>query len=140
MLVAGATLSLSAPIAAQASNTLNLEEMNSYSRSKSKPVKFNSKTFINNVNDDTANLKESNDALGVENMQFEAGGFSDTTTLDGKVVFATGSIDGANELTNAADGVNEKLTAAYVYQMNLNTSFNGDDNLYVRLKAGDGWS
>ena len=23
--------------------------------------------------------------------------------------------------------------------MNLNTSFTGDDNLYVRLKAGDGW-
>ncbi len=138
-MVAGASLSLLAPVAAQASNTVNLEEINSYSRSKSKPAKFDSKTFINNVNDVTANLKEHDDVLG-DNKKFEAGSFSDTTTFDGKAVFAIGSIDGANELTGAADGVNEKVQAAYVYQMNLNTSFSGDDNLYVRLKAGDGWS
>ena len=35
MLVAGASLSLIAPIAAQASDMVNLEEMNSYSSSKS---------------------------------------------------------------------------------------------------------
>ena len=49
MLVAGASLSLIAPIAAQASNVVNLEEMNSYSRSKPKPVKFDKNTFINKV-------------------------------------------------------------------------------------------
>ena len=136
MLVAGASLSLIAPIAAQASNVVNLEEMNSYSRSNSKPVKFDSKTFINKVNDDTASLE----LLETNQNKFEAGGFSDTTTFDGKAVFAIGAVDGANELTGAADGTNEKVQAAYVYQMNLNTSFSGDDNLYVRLKAGDGWS
>ena len=36
MLVASATLSLLAPIAAQASDVINIEEMNSYSRSKKK--------------------------------------------------------------------------------------------------------
>jgi len=48
MLVASAALSLIAPIAAQASD-INLEEMNSYSRSNSssKKQKFNSKTFAN---------------------------------------------------------------------------------------------
>ncbi len=136
MLVAGASLSLLAPITAQASNVVNLEEMNSYSRSKSKPAKFDNKTFINKINDDTASLG----VTEANKNKLEAGSFSDTTTLDGKVVFAVGGIDGANELTGAADGTNEKLQAAYVYQMNLNTSFNGDDNLYVRLKAGDGWS
>ena len=141
MLVAGATLSLLAPIAAQASNVVNLEEMNSYSRSnKSKPKKFDSKTFINTVNDDTANLKETKDSLEVNPNIFEAGGFSDTTTFDGKAIFALGAVQGANELTNAADGTNEKLQAATVYQINLNSSFTGDDNLYVRLKGGDGWS
>ena len=36
MLVAGASVSLLAPIAAQASDVVNLEEMNSYSRSTKK--------------------------------------------------------------------------------------------------------
>ena len=36
MLVAGASLSLLAPVAAQASDIVNLEEINSYSRSKTK--------------------------------------------------------------------------------------------------------
>ena len=141
MLVAGASLSLLAPIAAQASNIVNLEEMNSYTRSKSKPLKkFDSKTFINIVNDDFANTKGHKDSLDLDQKKFEAGGFSDTTTLDGKAIFAIGAVNGANELSNAAAGTNEKLQAAYVYQMNLNTSFTGDDNLYVRLKSGDNWN
>ncbi len=139
LLVAGASLSLIAPIAAQASDEVNLEEMNSYSRSKSKPKKFDSKTFINKINDDTANTQGSNDALKV-NKGLEAGTFSDTTTLDGKVILAIGAVQGANELTGAADGTNEKVQVPYVYQMNLNTSFGGDDNLYIRLKTGQGWS
>ena len=139
MLVAGATLGLIAPFAAQASDVLNLEEMNSYSRSKSKPKKFDSKTFINN-NDVTANLKGGENALEENQNRFEAGGFSETTTLDGKAILAIGAVKGANELTGAADGTNEKVQVPYVYQMNLNTSFSGDDNLYIRLKAGDNWS
>ena len=141
MLVAGASLSLLAPIAAQASNVLNLEEMNSYSRRKSKPKKFDSKTFINKVNNDTANLKGSKDASEVNLQKLEAGGFSDTTTLDGKVILAAGAVQGANELpsTATADGTNEKVEVPMVYQMNLNTSFTGDDNLYVRLKGGTNW-
>ena len=131
MLVAGASLSLLAPIAAQASNVVNLEEMASYSRSKPKSVKFTNKTFINEVND-TATL----DTLKANQNKFEAGGFSDTTTFDGKAVLAIGGVDGAGEL---GGNMHEKVGTAYVYQMNLNTSFNGDDNLYVRLKAGDGW-
>ena len=118
-------MSLLAPIAAQASNVVNLEEITSYSRSKSSPVKFTSKTFINKVND-TANL----DTPKANQKEFEAGGFSDTTTFDGKAVLAIGAVDGANEL---GGNMHEKVGAAYVYQMNLNTSFNGDDNLYVRL-------
>ena len=131
MLVAGVALGFLAPIAAQASDILNLEEMNNYSRRKSKPKKFDSKTFINKVND-SASL----DILRANENKFEAGGFSDTTTLDGKAVLAIGGVDGAD---NLGGNMHEKLVAAYVYQMNLNTSFTGDDNLYVRLKAGDGW-
>ena len=56
MLVAGATLSLLAPVAAQASNVINLEEMKSYSRSKTKSSRLDSKTFINEVSEDIACL------------------------------------------------------------------------------------
>ena len=38
LLVAGASVSLLAPVAAQASDVVNLEEMNSYSRSTKKKI------------------------------------------------------------------------------------------------------
>ena len=82
MLVAGASVSLLAPIAAQASDVVDLEEMNSYSRSQTKSSKFDSKTFINEVSEDIANLKGRIDGLEARQNVFEAGGFSDTTTMD----------------------------------------------------------
>ena len=66
MVVAGASLSLLAPIAAQASDAVNLEEMNSYSRSKTKSSRLDSKTFINEVSEDIANLKSRLDGLEVK--------------------------------------------------------------------------
>ena len=135
MLVAGASLSLLAPVAAKASDAVNLEEMNSYSRSKSKPTRFDSKTFINKVNDDIAGIKGRIDGLEVLQRELEAGSFSDTTILDGKAIFAVGATDGNDTL-----GLGQAVTTPWVYQMNLNTSFTGDDNLYVRLKTGNGWA
>ena len=133
MLVAGATLSLIAPIAAQASDVVNLEEINSYSRStKKRSSRLDSKTFINEVSEDLANLNGRVDGLEARQNNFEAGSFSDTTSLDGKAVFTVGSMDTDN---NAYTG---KVLAEYMYQWNLNTSFSGDDNLYVRLKSGNG--
>ena len=154
MLVVGASLSLLAPISAQASNIVDLEEMNSYSRSKKnssrihsntftnkisksnssqkKSRRLDSKTFINEVIEDTANLNGSNKVLEVQQNTFEAGSFSDTTTLDGKAVMWVGSVDGGDEI-----GQSESTSTGYTYTMNLNTSFTGDDNLYVRLKTGE---
>ena len=135
MLVAGAALSLVAPLASQASD-VNLEGMNSYSRSKNSAERLDSKSFINEISEDLAILKGRVDGLEAQQNNFEAGSFSETTTFDGKAVMAIGAVDGANEL---GGNMHEKLGAAYIYQINLNTSFTGDDNLYVRLKAGDGW-
>ena len=134
MLVAGATLSLLAPVAAQASDIVNLEEMNSYSRSKPKSSRLDSKTFTNEVSEDIANLKGRLDGLEVKQNEFEAGGFSDTTTLDGKAVFALMGTDHSKVKTDGTDS----LKSAYQYTMNLNSSFTGDDNLYVRLRSGNG--
>ena len=94
MLVAGATLSLIAPIAAQASDVVNLEEMSSYSRSKKSSSRLDSKTFINEVSEDIAKLKGRVDGLEAQQNNFEAGAFSGTTSMDGKAAFWIGGVDG----------------------------------------------
>ena len=136
MLVAGASLSLLAPVAAQASDVVNIEEMNSYSRSQSKSSRLDSKTFINEVSEDIAILKGRVDGLEVKQQEFEAGGFSDTTVMDQKVVFDIGAMD-----FSESDDDNETTQFAYSYRMNLNTSFTGDDNMYIRILSGNhaGW-
>ncbi len=132
LLVAGASLSLLAPIAAQASDAVNVEEMNSYARSQKSSSRLDSNTFINEISEDVANLKGRVDGLEARQNEFEAGGFTDTTTMDGKAVMWIGAVDGGNEI-----GGSETVGTGYVYSMNLNTSFTGDDNLYVRLKGGE---
>ena len=134
MLVAGASLSFLAPIAAQASDVVNLEEMNSYSRSTTKKSsRLDSKTFINEVSEDIAILKSRVDGLEVKQNEFEAGGFSDTTVMDQRVVFDLGAVDYSEIM---ADGL-ESTQFAYSYRMELNSSFTGDDNMYIRLLSGN---
>tara|TARA_B000000609_G_scaffold76354_1_gene57529 strand:- start:315 stop:1616 length:1302 start_codon:yes stop_codon:yes gene_type:complete len=132
LLVASTAMSLITPLAAQASDTVNLEEMNSYANSNSKVQRFDNKTFINEVSEDIANLKGRVDGLEAQQNVFEAGAFSDTTVMDGKAVFDIGAID-----YSETDGSNETVQFAYSYRLNLNTSFTGDDNLYVRLLSGN---
>jgi len=135
LLVAGATMSFIAPIAAQASDVVNIEEMNSYARSQTKSSRIDSNTFINTVSEDIANLKGRVDGLEAKQNEFEAGGFSDTTTLDGKVNFTVGALSYDGSGTDTVS--NEAALFQYMWQGNLNTSFTGDDNLYVRLKTGN---
>ena len=135
MLVAGASLGLITPFAAQASDVVNLEEMNSYSRSQTKTSRIDSNTFINEVSEDIASLKSRVDGLEVKQNEFEAGSFSDTTTLDGKVNFTVGALSYDGTGTDTVS--NEAALFQYMWQGNLNTSFTGDDNLYVRLKTGN---
>ena len=123
MLVAGATLGLLAPTVAQASDVINLDEINNYSSSQ----RFDKKTFTNQVNEEVV----ANDDPELQENNFEAGSFSETTTLDSKAIFAVGALD------NESGDITEATMFNYTYQMNLNTSFTGDDNLYVRLKSGN---
>ena len=125
MLVAGASLSLLAPLAAQAD--INVEGIKDYSNKSSK--KFNSESFANEL----AVLDESVDNLEVKMNEFEAASFSDTTTMDTKVVFTVGGTDHAKVQADETDNVR----FAYTMQTNLNSSFTGDDNLYIRLKTGN---
>ena len=131
LLVASTAMSLITPLAAQASDTLNLEEMNNYSSSNSKVQRFDSKTFINEVSEDLAILKGRVDGLEAQQNNFEAGSFSDTTTMNGKAIFTLGAVDYDDSDSS------EAVQAYYSYTMNLNSSFTGDDNLYVRIKTGN---
>ena len=136
LLVAGASVSLIAPIAAQASDVVNIEEMSSYLKSSKASSILDSKTFINEVSEDMAVLKGRVDGLETRQNILEAGSFSDTTTLDQKVVFSVGGADFTDSSPDANQ--NEGVAAQYSYTMNLNSSFTGDDNLYIRLKTGNG--
>ena len=126
MLVASTAMSLITPLAALASDTVNLEEMNDYSRSGSKVQRFDSKTFINEVNEDIAILKGRVDGLEAQQNELEAGAFSDTTTMDGKATFTLGAVDYTDDAD--AENATEAAMAWYSYTLNLNTSFTGDDN------------
>ena len=129
MLVASASIGLIAPISAQA-NDINIEGMNNYSKSSkssSKKQNFNSKTFANEI----ATVNEKIDGLETQLNEFEAGGFSDTTVMNGKVIFDVGGVE------NSSGNLGEAVGFQYTYQLNLNTSFTGDDDLYVRLKTGN---
>jgi hypothetical protein len=141
ILVAGASVSLLAPIAAQASDVMNFN-----------PSTIDSSTFTNNHVEDIANLKslvkelqskiEELDSLQSNQSEFEAGSFSTTTSMDGKAIFWVGGIDGISDIDDDEDGSLEDeptdgVQTGYTYTMNLNTSFTGDDNLYVRLKGGN---
>ena len=131
MLVAGASLSLLAPVAAQASDVVDFEEMNSYTRSQKRSSRLDSTTFINKVSDDIANLKGRVDGLEAKQNVLEAGGFSDTTVMNGKAIFDIGGVE------NSSGNLSEAIGFQYTHQLNLNTSFTGDDDLYVRLKTGN---
>ena len=133
-MVAGTAISLTAPIAAQASDTVNLEEMNSYSRSNSKVQRLDSATFSKEISKDPAILKGPVNGLEIQQNEFEAGTFSGTTSMDGKATMTTGAVSYALGHETAS----EDAMAWYSYTMNLNTSFTGDDNLYVRIKTGNG--
>ena len=149
LLVAGTAMSLITPLAAQASDTVNLDKVNNFSEIQ----RFDDKTFTNEVSDDLtalkdilnrlsdkglidsddlANLEESLDETETKQNVLEAGGFSDTTTMDGKAIFTLGSVEYDD------NSGNEAVQAYYSYTMNLNSSFTGDDNLYVRIKSGNG--
>ena len=141
MLVAGASLSLLAPMADQASDVMKLN-----------PSTLDSSSFTNNQVEDIENLKsivkelqskiDELDGLQPNQSEFEAGSFSTTTSMDGKAIFWVGGIDGINDIDDDEDGSladepTEGVQTGYTYTMNLNTSFSGDDNLYVRLKGGN---
>ena len=123
LFVAPAALGLLAPMSSMASE-INFADVSGYSSSKQ--VKSFSEF---NTSKELVTINESVDALESQINNFEAGSFSETTTMSGSASFQVGAVNGSN--------LTEALTATYSYDLDLNTSFTGEDNLYVGIETGN---
>ena len=79
------------------------------------------------------------DGLEARLNNIEAGSFSETTTASFSADFAVGVVDGKGISTGVTDG-DEDLQAVYGFQIDLNTSFTGEDSLDISIDAGNGSS
>ena len=124
LLVAPAALGLLAPMSATA-NEMNLVDVSGYSET---PEVESISDF--NAAKELAITNSRVDGLEARFNDFEAGSFSETTTASFSADFAVGSEDG----TAAGDA----LQAYYGFQIDLNSSFTGEDSLDISLDAGNG--
>ena len=124
LLIAPATLGLLAPMSATA-NELNLAEVSSYPSSEE----------VQNISEfypkELAVTNSRVDGLEVRINEIEAGSFSETTTASFSTDFYLGSVDGGTAATNYP------IMATYGFQIDLNTSFTGEDSLDISLDAGN---
>lgn len=124
LLVTSAFLGLLAPITSSAYE-INIDEMNSYVRKKSSSKKqLNSQSFST----DLVKINESVERIDSGINEFEAGSFSETTTMSGSTSYQFGVVDNSD--------ITEAVTATYSIKTDLNTSFTGEDNLYVGIETG----
>ena len=121
LLVAPATLGLLAPMSVSA-NELNITDVSNYSSSEE----------VQSISEFSPELAVTNsrvDGLEARLNDFEAGGFSETTTASFGSTFYVGAVD-----EGADDGV---TTATYDFAMDLTTSFTGEDSFDVAVIAGN---
>jgi len=101
-------------------------------------VNSQERSLLNEFASELAVLKGRVDGIEAQVSQFEAGGFSDTTKMGGKAIFVVGSVEHDKDTATDSSGyMPEGLMFEYKYQLDLNTSFTGEDNLYVRIVAGN---
>ena len=132
LLVAPAALGLISPIAANATE-INLNEISNYSDVESIEL-------ANSFDSDQPNkslLLAGGE--GLADTDSYDGGFSDTTTASFSVDFAIGAVEGKDVKTGLTDG-DEDIQAIYGFQIDLNTSFTGEDSLDISIDAGNGAS
>ena len=92
------------------------------------------------VRSETEELRIKIEALGVATGQLEATKFSPTSVLTGQTTFVVGG----NQFGGSAQGLKRKnggkygaTTVNYDARIILDTSFNGQDLLHLRLRAGN---
>ena len=131
LLVAPATLGLLAPMSANATE-INLNEISNYSD-------IETVEFENSFNSDDSNV----DSLlaggeGLVDDHSHDGGFSETTTASFSADFYVGSTD-TDDGSSATDvnDFDDSIMAGYGFQIDLNTSFTGEDSLDISIDAGN---
>ena len=123
LLVAPAALGLLAPVVANA-NEVNLNEIANYSD-------IESIEFSNSFNNDESNINPllaGGEGLVDDQDHSPEDSFSSTTTMEGSASFLIGAADG---------GTSETVQTSYVWDIDLDTSFTGDDKLEVGIAAGN---
>ena len=124
LLVAPAALGLLVPFSANA-NEVNLNEISNYSDVES--IEF--ANFNNDLSTEST-LLAGGEGLMDDHDHGSDDSFSSTTSASFSVDMAIGSVDG--------NTTSEAVGTAYGYQMDLSTSFTGEDSLDVAIKAGSG--
>ena len=77
------------------------------------------------------------DGLEARLNDIEAGSFSETTSASFSADFAIGAVDGSGITTTDKDSGTQALTAVYGFQIDLTTSFTGEDSLDISIDAGN---
>ena len=133
LLVAPATLGLLAPMSVTA-NELNINEVSGYSSSEEVQSisEFNTKEL--------ALTNSRVDGLEARMNNYEAGSFSETTTASFSADMYLGAVDGGDQSTAAGVQEDSAVMAGYSFQIDLNTSFTGEDSLDISLDAGNAGS
>ena len=129
LLVAPAALGLISPIAANATE-VNLNEIANYSDVENIEVT----NFFDSDQPNKGLLLAGGEGL-VDTDSYD-GGFSETTTASFSVDFGIGAVDGKDVTSTVTDG-DETLQASYGFQIDLSTSFTGEDSLDISLDAGN---
>jgi len=130
LLVAPATLGLLAPMSVTA-NELNITEVSGYSSSEEiqNISEFNSAKEIAVTNSRV-------DGLEARLNNFEAGSFSETTTASFSADFYVGATD-TDDGSATANDPDDTVMAGYGFQIDLNTSFTGEDSLDISIDGGN---
>jgi len=90
----------------------------------------------NEFGTEMAILKGRVDGLEYKVQELSAGQFSPSTKLNNTVVFNTGYVDSELAETNVA--LTQRVNMTYTMTSDITTSFNGDDQLFVRIETGNG--
>jgi hypothetical protein len=129
LLVAPATLGLLAPMSVNATE-VNLNEISNYSD-------LESIEFTNSFNDNDSTL---NPLLaggeGLVDDHSHDGSFSETTTASFSADFYLGSED-TDDGSATLNDTDDAIVAKYGFQIDLNTSFTGEDSLDISIDAGN---
>jgi len=131
LLVAPAALGLLAPITASASE-VNLNGISNYSDVDS--IEF-ANSFNNEDDSSESPLLAGGEGL-VSGSSYD-GGFSETTTASFSADFLLGAEEGKGITAVGQTDGDEAVEFNYSFQIDLSTSFTGEDSLDISLDAGD---